>query len=484
MSHSHSAEQQESTTGVASGGSSRWRGLVLLCLAQFMVILDVTVVNVALPVIADELQLSRAASTWVVVAYTLCFGALMLLGGRMADTLGRRRVFLVGLVVFTLASLGSGLAGGPAMLVGARAAQGVGAALLSPAALSIVTTTFHGSERDRALGVWAAIGGAGAAAGVLLGGVFTASLGWQWVFLINVPVGLAVAVALSLVVDSSPTTRAGRIDLPGAVVGAAAMGSLIYALVRAGDSGWGDGGTLVALGAGSSLLVVFALIERTVTAPLLTLSMLSRRPMLIGILLMLAASGLLLSTFFLASQYLQHVLGLGALETGLVFLPVAVVIGLGTHFGVWAVGRFGGRPPATVGFLLACAGAVLLSRLPSDGNAPIHVLPGFAIFGLGLGAVFVVAMTTAMAHADQRDAGSASAVVNTSHELGATLGIAAMSSFAAASLKITASGPTPVDGFHAAFTAAAAVALIMAVLAAWLVPAGRPPATGGRILMH
>ncbi|NKE60196.1 MFS transporter [Lentzea sp. PSKA42] len=460
---------------------TNWWVLVLLCLAQFMVILDVTVVNVALPVIATDLELDRAALTWVVTAYTLCFGGLMLLGGRLADTISRRGVFLTGLAVFTVASLASGLAGSATALVAARAAQGVGAALLSPAAMSIVTTTFHGQERNRALGVWAAIAGAGAAAGVLLGGLFTAGPGWEWVFFINVPVGIFVAVLLPRLVPSGRSGRTpGKVDLPGASIAVLAVGALIYALVRAGDTGWGGGSTPYFLAAGLVLLVVFVVVERRVAEPLVRLELLTRRPVVAGNLVMLAASGLLLANFFLNSQYLQHVLRLDALETGLIFLPVALVIGLGTHLGVRVVNRFGGRPAVAAGFGLAAVGAVLLAQVPESGNAVLAVLPGFLISGLGLGATFVTATTTAMAHVGPHDAGTTSGLINTGHELGATLGIALVSTVAALSLQ---SGG-PVAGFGAAFTAMGIAAAVIAVGATLLVPAGRPPAIDGPVFAH
>ncbi len=465
--------------------SRRWRVLVLLCLAQFMVILDVTVVNVALPQIAGQLDMNRTELTWVVAAYTLCFGGLMLLGGRMADAFGRRRVFLTGLTVFTFASLASGLASSATLLVVARAAQGVGAAMLSPAALSIVTTTFHGPDRNRALGVWAAIAGAGAAIGVLLGGVFTSGPGWEWVFFINVPVGVLVAAVLPTVVASERSTGSTtRIDVSGAVTATLAVGALIYGLVRAGDTGWADTGTLLALTAGVAMLAVFVLIERVATVPLVRPALLVRRPVAAGNLVMLAASGLLLADFFLASQYLQNVLGLSALSTGLLFLPVALAIGLGTHVGLRIVGRFGGRPAAAAGFLLAATGALLLTQLPVDGNPLVHLLPGFAISGVGLGATFIAATTTAMAHVDAPDAGTASGLINTGHELGATLGIAIASTIAAESLDTISAGPASVTGFGAAFTTAAVVALIAAVVTGWLIPPGRPPATDGPVFAH
>ncbi|PWK86346.1 EmrB/QacA subfamily drug resistance transporter [Lentzea atacamensis] len=458
---------------------TRWWALGLLSLAQFMVILDVTVVNVALPVIATELELDRAALTWVVTAYTLCFGGLMLLGGRLADAVGRRRTFLIGLTVFTIASLVSGLAWSASALVAARTAQGMGAALLSPAALSIVTTTFHGPDRNRALGVWAAIAGAGAAAGVLLGGLFTAGPGWEWVFFINVPVGLVVGSLLPRLV---PAGRGGRshVDLPGALIAMTAVGTLIYGLVRAGDTGWSGGSTLFLLAAGLGLLAVFVVVERRTAEPLVRLELLTRRPVAAGNVVMLGASGLLLANFFLNSQYLQHVLRLDALETGLIFLPVALVIGVGTHLGVRVVARFGGRPAVAVGFGLAAVGAVLLSQVPVTGNAWSAVLPGFLISGLGLGATFVTATTTAMAHVEPHDAGTTSGLISTGHELGATLGIAFVATIAAQSLR----GSGPVSGFGAAFTAMAVAAVLLAALTAWLVPAGRPPATDGPVFAH
>jgi EmrB/QacA subfamily drug resistance transporter len=457
---------------------TNWWVLVLMCLAQFMVILDVTVVNVALPVMADQLDLDRTALTWVVTAYTLCFGGLMLFGGRLADTVGRRRTFLIGLGIFTVASLASGLAESAAVLMAARAAQGVGAALLSPAALSIVTTTFHGPDRNRALGVWAAIGGAGAAIGVLLGGVFTAGPGWEWVFFINVPIGVFVAVAVPKLVPSArPGERAG-VDVPGTLIAVLAVASLIYGLVRAGDTGWTEGLTLLALVGGVVLLALFVVVERTVKAPLVRPALLTRRPVMAGNLVMLAASGLLLATFFLNSQYLQHVLRLSALETGLIFLPVALVIGVGTHVGVRVIGRFGGRPAVAGGFALAAVGSFLLAGVPAQGNAFMAVLPGFLVAGLGLGAAFVTATTTAMAHVDPHDAGTTSGLINTGHELGASLGVAFVSTAAAQSLRIGG-----VEGFGTAFTAMAIAAAVLAIVTTWLVPAGRV-VTDGPVFAH
>jgi EmrB/QacA subfamily drug resistance transporter len=460
----------------------RWRVLVLLCLAQFMVVLDVTVVNVALPRMAADLGLDRSALTWVVTAYTLCFGGLMMLGGRLADLLGRRRTFLAGLLLFTAASLAAGLAGDDTTLVAARAAQGVGAALLSPAALSILTTTFHGPDRHRALGVWAALGGGGAAAGVLVGGLLVSGPGWQWVFFVNVPIGLLVAALVPATVAAAPR-HSGRVDIPGALLVTVASGALIYGLVQAGDAGWTAASTVVPIAAGVLLYGVFALVEQRVPAPLVRLRLLGQRPMLAGIAAMLTASALLISGFFLCSLLLQRVLSRSALETGLVFLPVAVATVAGAHLTGRLVGRFGPRPLAAAGFTLAAAGFVLLSRVEAGAQAWTDVLPGFVLVAAGLGAGFVTAATTALTRVDAHHAGMASGAVNTAHELGAALGVAVVSAIAGASID---AGPAlgGVGGFTAAFWACALASAVAAAVLPILLPGGRPPVTDGPVFAH
>jgi len=353
------------------------------------------------------------------------------------------------------------------------------------AALAIITTTFHGQERNRALGVWAAIAGAGAAVGVLAGGVLTEYASWRWVFFINLPVGVAVAATVPMVVAAvRPQATARRVDLPGALTGTLATAAVIYGLVKAGSDGWGAAATLVPLATGLVLAGVFAAVERAASQPLVPLGLLARRPLVAGQLVMLAASGLLLATYFLSSLYLQRVLGYTALDTGLVFLPAALLTIAGSHLGARAVGHLGPRPVAAAGFGLAAAGALLLSRLPADASVLVDLLPGL-LATAGIGAGFVVAATTAMAHVDHDQAGLASGLLNTGHELGASLGVALVSAIAGASV---AGGPLagrpPVSGFDRAFLACAAVAAVAAVAAPWLLPPGRPPATDGPVFAH
>ncbi|GGT07002.1 MFS transporter [Streptomyces tanashiensis] len=449
----------------------RWTALALICAAQFMLILDVTVVNVALPAVAADLDLGRTALTWVVTAYTLCFGGLMLLGGRLADALGARRVLLSGLALFTAASLACGLAPNAAVLLSGRAAQGIGAALLSPAALALVTTTFHGAERAKALGVWAAIGGTGSAVGVLLGGALTAGPGWPWIFHVNVPTGLALLAVLPKVLPRDTVTRgAGHLDVPGALLVTTATGALVYGLVRTGDHGWTSAGTLLPLLGAVALYAAFAATERRTRTPLMDLRMLTRRPVVAGSLLMLVATALLISFFFLGSLRLQRVHGLDAFRTGLLFLPVALTTATGAHLGSRLVTTAGPRACATGGMALAAAGCLPLALVSATADPWTTLLPALATAALGLGAVFVTATTTALGLIPAHEAGLASGIVNTFHELGGTLGVALASTLA------LGAGAT---GFTTAFTLCALTAATAALTAPLLVPRGRPRPTGG-----
>jgi EmrB/QacA subfamily drug resistance transporter len=461
----------------------RWTALVLLCLAQFMLILDVTVVNVALPSVGDDLMISRSQLTWVVTAYVLAFGGLMLLGGRLADVVGRRRILLAGLALFTVSSLICGLAGDGLLLVAGRASQGVGAALLSPAALSIITTSFHGNERNRALGVWAVIGGSGAAVGVLIGGLLTAGPGWEWIFFANVPIGLAVLLTVPAVVPADPPRHdAGRLDVPGALLGTAAAVLLVYGLVEAGDSGWTAPQTLVPIAAAAVLGGAFVAVERAVRNPLIRVELLRQRSVVAGTLVMLVASGLMLSLFFLSSVYLQGVRGFDAVATGLTFLPAAVAITVGAHLAGQLVGRVGGRAVATAALALTALGIGLLSRLTAESDVLTEFLPGYVLAALGLGPAFVVATTTALSRVPHDQAGLASGIVNTSHEIGGAIGVAAMSAVAAGSI---VTGMHDAAGFADAFTVGAVIAGVAALAALRLVPPGKPAqATFGHGHVH
>jgi EmrB/QacA subfamily drug resistance transporter len=455
----------------------RWLTLALLAFAQFMLVVDITVVQVALPSIGVDLGLDREALTWVVTTYTLVFGGLMILGGRLADVLGARRTLLIGLGVFTAASALAGLAESGSMLVAGRAAQGVGAALMSPAALSILTTTFHGQERSRALGVWAAIGGGGAAAGVLVSGLLTAGPGWPWVFYVNVPIGLAILVILPrLVTATAKRPERQQIDVPGALLVTGSTASLIYGFVNAGDAGWGSTGTLTAIAAALVGYVAFVLVESRVGTPLMRPRTVARRPVVSGTFLMLVATGVLLGLFFLTSLYLQHVLGYSALRTGLLFLPVALGITVGAQAGAHLIGRVGGRPVAVVSFLLTAAGAAMLSQLSVGDSVVTGLLPGFLLAAIGIGPVFVTATSTTMANVAPAEAGVASGVVNTFHELGGSIGVAVVSTIAAAG--ITATGGA-IDGFTDGYLAVSIAAAAAALIAILLVPAGKPEAAVG-----
>jgi EmrB/QacA subfamily drug resistance transporter len=445
-----------------------WVVLVLICLAQFMVVLDATIVNVALPSIQEDLGLSEGNLQWIVNAYTLVFGGFLLLGGRAGDLLGRKRVFLIGLVIFTGASLLDGLASSEGMLIGARALQGLGAALISPAALSIISTTFaEGAERARALGVWAAIAIGGSAVGLILGGVLTEYFSWPWIFFVNVPVGVvAFALSLRLIPESRDELAHRSYDVAGAVTVTGGLMALVYAIVDAQSAGWGSAKTIGFFALSAALLGAFIVIELRAKAPLVRLSIFRIRSLLTANVSMFLAASAMFAMFFFNTLYLQRVLGYGPLEAGLAFLPftagIMVSAGLASQFAP----RIGVRPVAAIGMLLTTGGLLLLTQLPVHGSYLADVLPSIVLSSLGMGAVFMPLTLIATTGLDDDDQGLASGLFNTSQQIGGALGLAVLSTLATS--KMASVGGTPTEalvvGFHWAF-AAGAVVMVAALVA-------------------
>jgi EmrB/QacA subfamily drug resistance transporter len=454
-------------------GSTRRGLLLLLALAQLMVILDISAVNVALPDLAKDLGIAGGDLGWTITSYSLVFGSLLLFGGRAADLFGRRRMFLSGLGVFTVASAASAVAGTAAVFFAARAGQGLGAALLSPAALSIITTTFQGPERAKALGVWGAVGGAGAAIGVLLGGTLTELVDWRAIFFINLPVGIAVAAgAMHLVpADPAPARRRG-LDVRGAVVATVSLGALVYALSQAADAGWTSLQTLGLGSAGLAGLGVFAAMERRTRTPLLNISRLGERGVGGGFLMMLAASAVLFGSFLLTSIYLQDVLGAGALETGLAFLPMAVIVGLGAHLGSHLVGHLGLRIAMAAAFALTAAGMLLLAGVEAGGTYAADVLPGMLVGGLGLGIALVGVALSVLTGAADDEAGMLSGLNTTGHEIGGSLGVAVVVTIATGAIGTGASAAAVnvASGVGDAFLVSGIIAAAAGVVALFVLP--------------
>ncbi len=454
---------------MSSQGTNKWIVLVLICLAQFMVILDATIVNVALPSIQKDLDLSEANLQWIVNAYTLVFGGFLLLGGRAGDLIGRKRLFLVGLVIFTAASLLDGLAVSSGMLIGSRALQGLGAALVSPAALSIISTTFaEGAERSRALGVWAAIAIGGSAVGLILGGVLTEAFSWPWIFFVNVPVGIvAFVLSLRLIPESKDEHAAHGFDIPGAVTATGGLMALVYAIVKTESDGWGSTQTIGFFVAAVVLLGSFVAIEQRSKAPLVRLSIFRVRSLLsANVVMLLVASGMF-AMFFFNTLYIQRVLGYGPLKAGLAFLPFTAGIMISAGLASQFAPRVGVRPIAAAGMILTALGMLLLARLPVDGSYLVDLLPAILLSSLGMGAVFMPLTLVATTGLEDEDQGLASGLFNTSQQIGGALGLAILSTIAAS--KTAGAGGADdkaalVTGFHWAFLGGAAFVLSGLVL--------------------
>ncbi len=443
-----------------------WVVLVLICLAQFMVILDATIVNVALPSIQNDLHLTEGSLQWIVNAYTLVFGGFLLLGGRAGDLLGRKRLFLIGLVVFTGASLLNGLASSEGLLIGSRALQGLGAALISPAALSIISTTFkEGTERAKALGVWAAIAIGGSAVGLILGGVLTQYFSWPWIFFVNVPVGIAAFIlSLRLIPESTDADAHRSYDLVGAISVTGGLMALVYAIVDAQSAGWGSTKTLAFFALAVLLLVTFVVAELRATAPLVRLSIFRIRSLLAANAAMFLAMAGMFAMFFFNTLYIQRVLGYGPLKAGLAFLPFTAGIMISAGLASQFAPKIGVRIVAASGMLLSAGGLLLLTQLPVHGSYAVNVLPSILLSSLGMGAVFMSLTLIATTGIDDEDQGLASGLFNTSQQVGGALGLAVLSTLAAS--KTSSAGGSPlnglVTGFHWAF-AAGAVAMLLAL---------------------
>jgi EmrB/QacA subfamily drug resistance transporter len=452
----------------------RWFGLAALCAAFFMVILDVAIVNVALPTIQVDLGFSQKNLQWVVSAYALTFGGLLLLGGRIADLVGRRRVFVIGVAMFAAASLVAGLATSEATLIAARAAQGVGAALMTPAALSILMTTFaEGRERNTALGIWGAVGASGGTVGVLLGGVFTDTIGWEWIFLLNVPVGLAViAVTPFLLTESRADSAHRRFDLAGGVTITASLALLVYALVEASSEGWGSATTIGRLAASAALMAAFVVIELRSRAPLMPFSIFRIRAVTGSNVAGFALGGAMFGMFFIMTLYMQQVAAYSPLETGLAYLATSLAALIASVGGSVLVTRIGPRVPMVAGLLVFAVGVLLLAQVPVGGEYVADLLPGFLISGFGLGLAFVAFSIGALEGVSERDAGLASGLSNTTQQIGGALGTAIMSTLAITRTEDllasgTAQGQALTEGFQLALYASVGLAVVgaLAVLA-------------------
>jgi EmrB/QacA subfamily drug resistance transporter len=458
----------------------RWAVLAVLVVAQFMVVLDVAIVNVALPTIKNDLHFTQESLQWVITAYAILFGGALLLGGRMADLLGRRRMFMLGMAVFTVSSLLDGLAWSEGSLIGFRALQGVGAALLAPAALSILTTTFaEGRERNVALGIWGAASGSGGAAGVLLGGALTSALSWSWIFFINIPVGVAVlAVSPWLLRESRAELNHRHFDTAGAASITGGLMLLVYALTRASQHGWVTGETIGLLAASLALVVGFLVIELRSTAPLLPLGIFRLRTLSASNVTALLLGSAIFSQFFLLTLYMQQVLHYSALKTGVAYIALTLTIIVFSTVSQAFVSRIGVRRVLPVGMALSAAGLVLYAQLPVHGHYFSDLLPGFLLSGLGLALAFVPMSIGALTGVRQADAGVASGLLNTTQQVGGAIGVAVATTIATTYTghylgshpgTSALNGAALTHGFQVAFYVLAGLAALAAVLAAIMV---------------
>jgi EmrB/QacA subfamily drug resistance transporter len=451
---------------------SPWATLVVLALAQFTVVLDVTIVNVALPHIQSDLHFSTDGLQWVISAYTLLFGGFLLLGGRAADLLGPRRLFVAGTALFGLTSLAGGLATSPGLLIAARAVQGLGGALLSPAALSILTVTFpNGRPRNIAMGVWGGLAGLGGTLGVVAGGLLVDSLSWRWVFFVNVPIVAVLVAVTPAVVREIPRVLTGSrtFDAAGAVLGTGGLLAVVYAVVRAQPAGWGSAEVVGFLTGGMALLAAFVAVEARSAAPLVPLRLFRSRALSASSGALALNGAAFLSMFFLTAIYLQQVRGASALRAGMGFLPMGVAAVAAAALCAPLVSRFGTRPVQVTGALLSAAGLLLLSRAGAGGSYAAHLLPGLVVFGVGIIALGVPAQIAAVADVSNHEAGAASGVVSAFYQVGGALGLAVVTTLSLArATHALAQGAGQqqalVEGFHRGLLVAAAFTVVNVVV--------------------
>jgi EmrB/QacA subfamily drug resistance transporter len=450
----------------------RWLALLVLCLGDLMIVLDVTIVGVALPSIRTDLGFSESSLAWVVNAYLIVFGGFLLLGGRLGDLFGHRRLFLAGISLFTLASLACGLANSQAVLVGARAVQGLGGAIVSAVALSLMMMLFtEPAERAKAMGIFGFVASGGGSIGVLLGGILTDVLDWHWIFLVNVPIGVAVVVlSFQLIPGERAAAVAQRLDVAGAVTVTTSLMLAVYAIVNGNEVGWMTVRTLGVLAAAAGLFATFVWIEARISSPLMPLGLFRLRNLSFSSVVGILWAAAMFAWFFLSALYLQLVLGYSPLEVGLAFLPGNLVMGvLSVAVSAKLVMRFGVRLPLAAGLGFAAAGLLLFARAPVDGNFVVDVLPSMILLGLGAGIAFNPVLFAAMSDVQPTEAGLASGIVNTAFMMGGALGLAVLASLAASRTEtLTTSGDAPLvaltGGYHAAFLVGALFAVAAAVI--------------------
>jgi EmrB/QacA subfamily drug resistance transporter len=449
---------------------TRWIALIVLCMGDLMIVLDTTIVNVALPSIRADLGFSEASLAWVVNAYLLTFGGFLLLGGRLGDLFGQRRLFLAGISLFTVASAACGLATSQHVLEAARAVQGVGGAVVSAVAFSLIMVLFtEPAERAKAMGVFGFVMAGGGSLGVLVGGVLTDSFNWHWIFLVNLPIGVLVTVlSLRLLPASHGAAATGRVDVAGAVTVTASLMLAVYAIVNGNQTGWSSGQTLGLLGGAVALLALFLTIEARVRSPLMPLGIFRSRNVSTANVVGVLWSAAMFAWFFLSALYLQLVLGYSPLQVGLAFLPANLIMGaLSLGLSAKLVMRYGVKRPLATGLLLAAAGLVLFARAPVDGSFLVDVLPGMILLGFGAGMAFNPLLLAAMSDVEPSESGLASGVVNTAFMMGGALGLAVLASLAASrTSSLTASGHSAVASLNGGYHVALLLGAVFAAAAA------------------